>query len=105
MYNGILSLLGLAQKAGKIASGDFAAEKAIRAGKAKLILVAEDAVDETKKKYRDLADEYQVDCMTAASKIELGTAMGKEFRAVAVILDDGFKKGIQKKLAAIGTEM
>lgn len=105
MYNGILSLLGLAQKAGKIASGDFAAEKAILAGKAKLILIAEDAVDETKKKYCTLAEEYRVDCVTVGSKIELGTAIGKDFRAVAVILDDGFKKGIQKKLTALGTEM
>lgn len=105
MYNSILSLLGLAQKAGKIASGDFAVEKAILAGKAKLILVAEDAADETKKKYCTLAEDYQVDCVTVGSKIELGTAIGKDFRAVAVILDDGFKKGIQKKLTALGTEM
>lgn len=105
MYNGIFSLLGLAQKAGKIASGDFAAEKAILAGKAKLVLLAEDAADETKKKYCILAEDYQVDCVTVGSKIELGTAIGKDFRAVAVILDDGFKKGIQKKLTALGTEM
>lgn len=105
MYKGILSLLGLAQKAGKVASGDFAAEKAILAGKAKLILIAEDAAEETKKKYRALAEEYQVDCVSAVDKIELGTAIGKDFRAVAVILDDGFKKGIQKKLKALETEM
>lgn len=105
MYKGILSLLGLAQKAGKLASGDFAAEKAIVAGKAKLVLVAEDAAEETKKKYRALAEEYQVDCIVAANKIELGTAIGRDFRAVAVILDDGFKKGIQKKLKALETEM
>ena len=46
MYKGILSLLGLAQKAGRLSSGDFGAEKAIRDGKAKLILMAEDCADE-----------------------------------------------------------
>ncbi|MBQ8682205.1 MAG: ribosomal L7Ae/L30e/S12e/Gadd45 family protein [Selenomonadales bacterium] len=101
MYDGILSLLGLAQKAGQLASGDFGAEKAIRAGKAKLIMIAEDAADETKKKYLELAAEYQTDCCEAASKIELGTAIGKEFRAVIVVLDEGFRKGIQKKLKAL----
>ena len=105
MYKGILSLLGLAQKAGRLSSGDFGAEKAIRAGKAKLILMAEDCADETKKKYRELAEEYEVDCVEAATKIELGTAIGKEFRAVVVISDDGFKKGIQKKLKTLKGEM
>lgn len=105
MYNGILSLLGLAQKAGQLVSGDFGAEKAIRAGKAKMIIVAEDAADETKKKYRELAEEYQTDCIEAVSKIELGTAIGREFRAVVVILDEGFKKGIQKKLKTLKGEM
>lgn len=105
MYKGILSLLGLAQKAGRLSSGDFGAEKAIRAGKAKLILMAEDCADETKKKYRELAEEYEVDCIEAGNKIELGTAIGREFRAVVVILDDGFKKGIQKKLKTLKGEM
>ena len=35
----ILNLLGLATKAGKIASGEFAAEKAVKSGKAHLVLV------------------------------------------------------------------
>ncbi|MBQ5587422.1 MAG: ribosomal L7Ae/L30e/S12e/Gadd45 family protein, partial [Selenomonadales bacterium] len=61
MYKSMLSLLGLAQKAGQLASGDFGAEKAIRAGKAKMILMAEDCADETKKKYRELAEEYDLD--------------------------------------------
>ncbi|MBQ1248854.1 MAG: ribosomal L7Ae/L30e/S12e/Gadd45 family protein [Selenomonadales bacterium] len=105
MYKSMLSLLGLAQKAGQLASGDFGAEKAIRAGKAKMILMAEDCADETKKKYRELAEEYEVDCVEAVTKIELGAAIGREFRAVVVILDDGFKKGIQKKLKTLKGEM
>ena len=37
----ILNLLGLATKAGKIASGEFAAEKAVKSGKAHLVIVSE----------------------------------------------------------------
>lgn len=44
-----MSLLGLAQKAGKIVSGELAVEKAVRSGKAKLIVVAADGSDNTKK--------------------------------------------------------
>ena len=40
-----LSLLGLAAKAGKIVSGEFATENAVKAGKAFLVLTAEDASD------------------------------------------------------------
>ena len=35
--------LGLAQKAGKVAAGDFAVRSALNGGKAKLMLIASDA--------------------------------------------------------------
>ena len=41
MNDKVISLLGLAERAGKIASGEFAAEKAVKTGKARLIIVAE----------------------------------------------------------------
>ena len=54
MNDKVISLLGLAERAGKIASGEFAAEKAVKTGKARLIIVAEDASDNTKKKFSDI---------------------------------------------------
>ena len=39
----LLSLLGIAQKAGKLESGSFLCEKAIKGKNAKLVIVAEDA--------------------------------------------------------------
>ena len=45
-----LSLLGLAMKAGKVVSGEFAVEKYVKEGKStSLVLVAEDASKNTKK--------------------------------------------------------
>ena len=38
-----LAMIGLAQKAGKIVSGEFATEKAVKTGKAALVIVAGDA--------------------------------------------------------------
>ena len=52
----ILSMLGLAQKAGRIASGEFATEKAVRSGRANLILLTEDASANTQKKITDMAN-------------------------------------------------
>ena len=40
-------------KAGKIASGDFSVEKAVRSGTAKLVMLDESASENTKKQWRD----------------------------------------------------
>ena len=48
--NKVLSLLGLATRAGKIKSGSFLTEQAVKAGKAYLVLIAGDASENTKKK-------------------------------------------------------
>ena len=68
-----LSLLGLAAKAGKIVSGEFATENAVKAGKAFLVLTAEDASDNTKKKFRDMCTFYQVPFYSIGTKEELGS--------------------------------
>ena len=39
-----LAMIGLAQKAGKIVSGEFATEKAVKTGKAALVIVAGDEI-------------------------------------------------------------
>ena len=41
----VLSMLGLAAKAGKVASGEFSTEKEVKSGNACLVIVAEDASD------------------------------------------------------------
>ena len=49
MVDKILNLLGIAAKAGKIKSGSFAAEEAIKNKTAILLIMAEDASEGTKK--------------------------------------------------------
>ena len=41
--NRVLSLIGLATKAGKTVSGEFSTEKSVKTGKGLLVIVAEDA--------------------------------------------------------------
>ena len=48
-----MSLLGLANRAGKIISGEELVIKEIRSGKAKLVFFSEDASANTKKKITD----------------------------------------------------
>ena len=56
----ILSMLGLAEKAGKLASGEFSTEKAVKSHQACLVVVAEDASDNTKKMFTNMCEFYEV---------------------------------------------
>ena len=94
-----MSLVGLATKAGKTASGEFSTEKAVKTGKAYLVLVAEDASENTKKKFRNMCTFYEVPLYFLSDKEGLGRAMGKEFRASLAVMDESFAKAMQKELS------
>ena len=97
-----LSLVSLATKAGKTASGDFCTEKVVKTGMAVLVIVAEDASANTKKKFKNMCDFYEVPIYFYGDKDTLGHAMGKEFRATLAVTDAGFAKGIKKHLETEG---
>ena len=95
--NKILSLAGLAAKAGKTVSGEFSTEKSVKAGKGRLVLVAADASENTKKKFRNMCAWYEVPCYFLSDKESLGRAIGKEFRASLAVEDENFANAIRKE--------
>ena len=95
-----LSLISLATKAGKTKSGEFLTETEVKEGKAELVIVAGDASDNTKKKFRNMCSFYEVPIYFYGDKDTLGHAMGKEFRASLAVIDAGLAKGIIKHLEA-----
>lgn len=94
----ILSLIGLATKAGKIVSGEFSTEKSVKTGNGFLVVAAEDASENTKKKFRNMCSFYQVPICFYGDKESLGRAMGKEYRACLAVQDENFAKAIMKEL-------
>ena len=60
--------------------------------------MAEDATENTKKKFRDMCAYYKVPIFFFGDMDTLGHAMGKEFRASLAVLDEGFAKGIKESL-------
>ena len=98
MNDKVISLLGLAERAGKIASGEFAAEKTVKTGKARLIIVAEDASDNTKKKMKNMTAFYETPLYVYGSKDDLGHCIGKEYRSMVAVLQPGFAKSVMKQL-------
>lgn len=99
--NKVYSLLGLATRSRNLVSGEFATEKAVKSGKAVLVIVSEDASDNTKKMFRNMCDFYNVPLCQFGKKEELGHAVGKEVRSSLAILDRGFMKSLTKHLEAL----
>ncbi len=87
-----MSLLGLANRARKIISGEELSVKEIRNGKAKLVLLSADASANTTKKITDKCKSYEVPYKLVEDRHLLGQAIGKEARVVVAVLDDGFAK-------------
>ncbi|PLR84251.1 hypothetical protein CVD25_21255 [Bacillus canaveralius] len=87
-----MSLLGLANRARKIISGEELSVKEIRSGKAKLILLAADASANTTKKITDKCKSYHVPFKIVENRYLLGQSIGKEARVVVALLDEGFAK-------------
>lgn len=94
----ILSLIGLATKAGKTVSGEFSVEKSVKSGKGLLVVVADNASENTKKKFRNMCEFYEVPIYFLSDKESLGRAMGKEFRACLAVQDGNFAKAIMKEV-------
>lgn len=92
----ILNLIGLATKAGKVASGEFSTEKAVKSGKACLVIVSAEASANTKKMFTNMCTYYKVPISYFGDKGELGHAMGKEMRASLAIVDAGLANAIVK---------
>ena len=92
--NRVLSLIGLATKAGKTVSGEFS----VKTGKGLLVIVAEDASENTKKKFRNMCSFYEVPIFFFSDKESLGRAMGKEYRACLAVQDENFAKAIMKEV-------
>lgn len=98
MNNRALSMIGIATKAGKTVTGEFSTEKAVKEGMACLVIVASDASNNTKKKFNNMCDYYQVTIKEFADKNSLGNACGKEFRASLAVTDMGLANAIIKQI-------
>ena len=93
----ILNFLGLAERARKLSTGESAL-KAVQSKTAKLVIVAEDAGPNTKKKFHDKCAFYEVDIMEWGTSAELSQAIGKINRMAIAIEDHGFAKKLKEKL-------
>lgn len=96
--NKINGLLSLAARGRNIVSGEFSVESAVKDGSAMLVIVAQDASDNTKKLFRNKCSFYEVPHFTYGTKEELGHSIGKQMRSSIAVLDEGLADAIKKYL-------
>ena len=87
-------------KAGKLVSGEYLVEKAVKEQKAYLVVIAEDASDNTRKHFSDMCQFRSIPIRIFGKKEEIGRAIGKTFRASIAVTDEGFAKSILEKVDA-----
>ena len=92
----ILNLLGLATKAGKIASGEFAAEKAVKSGKAHLVIVSEEASDNTRKMFQNMCTYYKVPIYFFGKERRTGARNGKRDAGISGLTGCRFFQGTRE---------
>ena len=71
----VLSMLGIAAKSGSVVSGEFSTEKAVKEGRAYLVIVAGDSSDNTKKMFSNMTDFYEVQCIFILTKRHWDTVL------------------------------
>lgn len=102
----ILPLLGLALRGGNLAVGEEPVEAAARAKDARVLLLASDAAENTRRRVEHFAEAGQ--CLWLRlpfPKAELGRALGRTAVAVAAVTDTGLANALTKKLAALDPEL
>ena len=98
----IIGLLGLANRAGQISAGAMQTEKAIMAGKCKLLLIAEDVAPETLKRLLIMTEQAGTPTLKILTKLQLGTAIGKSPKAAIAINDNGFASSLRRMVSSDG---
>lgn len=105
MNDAALHLLGLARKAGRIEVGEEPVGAACRARKAKLLLLARDAADNTARRAEHFAQAGNTLYVRVPfTKEQMGGAVGRASCAMAALTDAGMAASFLKKLAAADPE-
>ena len=102
MTEHILSMLGLALKAGRVEVGEEPVGAAARAKKARVIFVAQDAAPSSVRRAQSFARTGSTLCVTLpAGKDTLGRSLGRTSVAMCAVTDIGFAQSLVQKLAVL----
>lgn len=90
-----LNLLGLAQRAGLLVTGEEMVLEAVKSKKAKIIIVASDSSQRSIKQFKNKCETYNVNLNLDYSSEEISHAIGKERKSCAII-NHGFAESFMQ---------
>ena len=92
--NKIFSMLVLCMKAGKLSYGSDMVEEKIKYKQVSLLIIADDASDNTKQKFIRIASQNNLNLYFYSTIEELSHSVGKNNKAVLGIMDKNFAEKI-----------
>jgi Ribosomal protein HS6-type (S12/L30/L7a) len=100
-----LNLFGLSRKAGSLELGEDASGAAVRSGKAKVLMLANDASENARRRAEGFVFETNIPLITLPyAKADISWVSGKRGCSMAAITDIGFAHTILSSLAAVNAE-
>lgn len=97
----IRSLIAIAGRAGKMSVGNSQVENALRRYEEGILLMAGDASDGVKRKFRLWAERIERSVFEVLSKEELGSAVGGSNISLVMITDAGLAQKIDKEVRRV----
>ena len=96
---GILTLMGFAQKAGKLAAGESAVENFLKKGRVRLLVLSEELSEQRRDFWQKQAQLYEITAITIpVTKVEIGLAVGQSQRGIIGMMDSKMAEAVMKKL-------
>lgn len=101
---GAYTLLGFCQKAGRLVSGGDAVAKALLTGQVKILLIADDLAENSRKKLKITLGQLskraanELVIWQFGTKESLSIAAGRPARGIWAVCDGNFADGLDKKL-------
>ncbi len=94
----VLSLLGLARRAGEAISGIAASREALRQNRVHLLLIAEDAAEGQVSKLRGIMEGRKVPFRIVGDRKGLGAAIGESPRSAVAVTSASFADQLLKRI-------
>lgn len=104
MVNKTYSFLGLATKAGRLIAGEETCERAVKSGRTYLVIVSDDASENTKKRFSAICGSRNIALRYFGMKEMLGRYTGKGIRSVIAVTDKGFARRLQELIDSCSIE-
>lgn len=84
----LYSWLGLCMRSGNLVSGEDTTLRDVKSRRLSMVLVSEDASDNTKKLFKDKCSYRNIELLIIGTKVDFGNSIGKSPRSVLGIKDE-----------------